>query len=172
MSNKSVFERLKERALKRLEKEGIRPSKEWEKNFVQEFRNLGSQYISEPEYLEEEKREKEKKKEKIKNLNLQIKEIIKKSLSKEEIQKDQIRKLIQYTKTKRPFLKFAETDPRLVNLRKKIEIISGKKPKSVQISKLRWLIRQAKNRALAGDWYGAQEAFCYLRNAYHKIIQK
>lgn len=94
-----------------------------------------------------------------------------KTPSKEEVQLSQIKELVQYTKAKRPFLEFALRDPRLVQLRKKIDIISRQRLRSAQASKLLWLTRQAKNRALLGDWYGAQEAFCYIRDAYQKLFK-
>ena len=111
------------------------------------------------------------KEERIKKINSQIKEITKKSPSKKQVQLSQIKELIQYTKEKRPLLRFALKDPRLVKLRKKIDIISRQGPRPRQSSRLMWLTRQAKNRAFLGDWYGAQEAFCYIRDAYQKLFK-
>lgn len=112
-----------------------------------------------------------KQEEKIRKLNQEIKEMAIKSPSKEEVQLSQIKELVQYTKAKRPFLEFALRDPRLVQLKKKIDIISRQGLRPHQASRLMWLTRQAKNRALLGDWHGAQEAFCYIRDTYQKLFK-
>jgi len=172
MPKKEVLQRLKERALTRLKKEKIKLTKKPKEAFVKEIESLVSHYEPRLKYQEEEIEELRLQKERIKKLDQEIKEITTKSPSKKQVQLSQIKELIQYTKEKRPLLRFALKDPRIMQLKKKVDIISRQGPRTRQSSRLMWLTRQAKNRAFLGDWYRAQEAFCYIRDAYQTLFKK
>lgn len=138
MLQKNTLQRLKEQALKRLNKEDLKSIPTTEK---------------------------------IRELELEIKKIIKTSPSKNQVQISQIKELISDIQEKRPSLEFAQRDQHLIQLKRKIENLN-RRSKSNQISSLLWSTRQAKNRALSGDWWGSQEAFCCIRDAYQKLRSK